>query len=48
VPLPGKTVPADVRALPKGLLFFFVIVLMRVVVLKGGGGKVKRSIPWER
>jgi len=27
---------ADVRALPRGLLFLFVIGLMRVVVLKGG------------
>jgi hypothetical protein len=36
VPLLSKTVPADVRALPRGLLFLFVIGLMRVVVLKGG------------
>ncbi len=36
MPLPSKTVPADVRAFPRGLLFLFVIGLMRVVVLKGG------------
>jgi len=37
VPLPGQTVPADMRALPRGLLF--IIGLMRVVVLKGGGDR---------
>jgi len=36
VPLPSKTILADMRALPRGLLFLFVIGLMRVVVLKGG------------
>jgi hypothetical protein len=39
MPLPGQTVPTDVRALLRGLLFLFVIGLMRVVVLKGGGDR---------